>query len=67
MRACIIWTPDGAWLQSPGWDGMQRSSWMGRRELESLKNFCVVNSINLVILRGVSGQGQDNKTRHKSN
>ena len=46
---CIIWTHDGAWLQTTEAAGTKRSSYLGRRDLERLEQFCSVHGIELVI------------------
>lgn len=49
-RECMIWTPDGVWLQTRS-EGRLRSSWCGRLSLASVSQFCAAKRLDLVVMK----------------
>lgn len=69
-EACVIWTENGAWLQTVGAAGAMRLSDLGRLELGGLEAFCRRRGIACyvrgrrpgAILRGKAGKQEPCQT-----
>lgn len=46
---CMIWKPEGVWLQTYAEDGAIRLSFCGRLSFPSVERFCQEHGIDLVI------------------
>jgi hypothetical protein len=48
-EACMIWTPDGVWLQTYDETGARRLSGCGRMRLHQVEVFCRDRGIDLLV------------------
>lgn len=54
---CVIWTPDGTWLQRTDENGNTRSSWCGRLSFASVERFCGERGLQMCV-RGLPRESE---------
>jgi len=45
----VLWSPDGAWLQTTDWNGVMKLDDLGRLSLASVEKFCYLRGVRLVM------------------
>ena len=54
---CVIWTPDGTWLQRIDERGNVRSSWCGRLAFVTVERFCREHGLPMCV-RGLPRESE---------